>query len=158
MRLPMSEVPGRRSDQFGDFVGMLELGAIDLDASAAVSKQSFGHGLDHTRLARSGGPEKQQVSHGTSRRIQSRQEHLIDLHYLFDCLVLSHDPATKGAFEFSGIVASAVRVEYCGEIRSHKLLSVPDISLSAVASARTTIYENESRHSTRPEPQKQRCR
>jgi hypothetical protein len=31
----------------------------------------------------------------------------------------SHNPAAKGGFKFSGIVAAAVRIEHCGEIGSH---------------------------------------
>src|SRR5579872_666961 len=102
---------------------VLKLRAIDLDAGPRVAEQGLGHGLDHARLARSGRPQKQQIPHRTPRRIQSSQEHLINLYDLLNCLILSHDPAAKGCIKFSSVVAATIWVEHCGEIRSHRSLS-----------------------------------
>ena len=47
MSLAVTQVSGGRADQLGDFVGVLELGAINLDAGSRIPEQSLGHGLDH---------------------------------------------------------------------------------------------------------------
>ena len=107
MRLAVSQVSWRRADQLRDFVRVLKLGAIDLDAGAGVAEQGLGHGLDHPGLTRAGGPEEQQISNRTARRIQSRQKHLVDFDHFLDGLVLTDDSAAKGAFELSGIIGAA---------------------------------------------------
>src|SRR4051794_5877917 len=107
---------------------VLELRTINLDARSRIPEQRFCHGFDHARLARPSRPQEQQIPNWTSRRIQSRQEHLINLYNLLHRLVLSHNPAAKGGFKLSCIVAATVRIEHCGEIRSHKSLSAnPDV-------------------------------
>ncbi len=118
--LAMSEVSRRRTDQLGNFVRVLKLGAIDFNAGARVSEQSLGHGFDHAGLARTGWSEEQQVAHWASGRVEARKEHLIDLYDLFDRLILSHNAATKGGFKLSSIVAATVWIEHCCEVRSHK--------------------------------------
>src|ERR1700756_731716 len=108
MRLPVSQISRRRSNQLRNLMRMLELRAIDLDAGPRVAKQRLGHGLDDPSLSRPRRPQEQQIPHRTSRRIQSRQEHLVDLDDLFDGRILSYNPAAKGAFKLSRIVAAAV--------------------------------------------------
>ncbi len=98
---------------------MLELGAIDLDAGVRIAKQRFRHGFHHARLARPGGPQKQQVPHGTPRRVQAGQKHLVNLGDLFDSLVLPNNAATQSGFKLSSIGAAAVRIEHSSKIRSH---------------------------------------
>jgi len=39
IRLAMSQVSGRRADQFGDLMAVLELGAVDLDHGMSVPYQ-----------------------------------------------------------------------------------------------------------------------
>ena len=107
MGLAMAQVSRRRADQLGDFVRVLEFGAVDLDAGAGVAEERFGHGFDDPGFARAGGPEEQQIANRTSRRIQSRQKHLVDFDHFLDGLVLADDLAAQGAFEFPGIVAAA---------------------------------------------------
>src|ERR1035441_1087422 len=53
MRLPMPQIPRRRSDQFGNLMRMLKFRAVNLDAGPCVPEQSLRHGLDHPRLPRS---------------------------------------------------------------------------------------------------------
>src|ERR1017187_9331004 len=119
MRLPMSQISRRRTNQLRNLVRMLELRAINLDARPRVPKQRLGHGLDHARLARSRGPQKQQVSHRTSRRIQPREKHLIDFDDLFDGCILPHNAAAQGGIKLSSIVAATVRIEHCCQVCSH---------------------------------------
>src|SRR5215469_10685996 len=124
MRLAMAEISRRRSNQLRDLVRMLEFGAVDFDAGPRVAKQRLGHGFDDSGLPRPRRAKKQQISHWTPRGIQACQKHLINLDHFLNGLVLSHNPASQGGFKLSGIVASAVRVEYGCEIRSHELRPV----------------------------------
>ncbi len=121
MRLAVSQVSRRRTDQLGNLVRVLKLGAIDLDAGAGIAEQRFGHGFDHARLAGTGRPQKQQVAYRPSRRVQPGQKHLVDFGYLFDGLFLADDLAAQGGFEVTRIVAPAGRVEHGCEIRSHRV-------------------------------------
>ena len=113
MRLAMAQVARRRTNQFGDFVRVLEFGAVDLDAGAGVSEERFRHGFDDPGFSRAGGPKKQKIANRTPRRIQSSQKHLVDFHHFLDGLVLTDDSAANGAFELSGIVGAARRIEHC---------------------------------------------
>ena len=58
MGFAMAEISRRGANQFGDFVRVLELGAVDLDDSARVADQRFGGGLDDPRLSRTRGAEE----------------------------------------------------------------------------------------------------
>ena len=71
MRLSMSQISRRRSDQLGDLMAVLKLRAIDLDASACIAKQRLRHGLHDARLAAARRSQKQQIAHRSPRRIQS---------------------------------------------------------------------------------------
>src|ERR1700720_4358591 len=42
MRLAMTEIPGRRPDEFGDFMTMLKLAAVDLNDSAWIAEKCLG--------------------------------------------------------------------------------------------------------------------
>jgi hypothetical protein len=54
MGFAMSEIAGRRSDQLGDLMTVLELGAVDLDYRAPIPEQRLGRRLDEPSLARAG--------------------------------------------------------------------------------------------------------
>src|ERR1700688_3223622 len=123
MRLPVPQISRRRSNQLRNLMRMLELRAINLDASPRVAEQRLGHRLDHSRLSRSRRPQKQQVPHRTSRRVQPRQKHLIDFNHLLNRLLLSDNAAAQGAIKLSGIVAATVRIEHCCEVGSHKVVA-----------------------------------
>ncbi len=115
----MSQVSRRRADQLGNLVRMLELGAIDLDAGPRVAKQRLRHRLHHPRFAGAGRPQEQQIAHGTVRRIQASQKHLIDFRYLFDRLILAHNLPAQGSLKVTGVVAAAARIKHGCEVRSH---------------------------------------
>src|SRR6266568_5579407 len=113
MRLAMAEIARRRADQFGDFVRVLELGAIDLDAGAGVAEERLGEGFDYASLARSGRTKEQEVADGASGGVESSEKHLIDLNDLFDGRVLANAFATESSFKVPGIAAPASRVKNC---------------------------------------------
>src|SRR5262245_20932037 len=104
MCLAMTEVSRRRTDQLGDLVRVLELGAVNLDAGARIAKKRFCHCLDDSGLAGAGWPEKKQVADRAPRRVQARQKHLIDLGDLLEGLVLPDDLPPQRTFKVAGIV------------------------------------------------------
>ena len=57
--LPVTQVAGRGTDEFGDFVAVLELRAINLNDRAHVAKKHFRRGFDQASLSGTRGPEKQ---------------------------------------------------------------------------------------------------
>jgi hypothetical protein len=107
----MAEISRRRADQLRNFVRVLELGAIDLDAGAGIAEQRFGERLDDASLARPSRPEKEQIAHRASRGIQSGQEHLINFDDLFYRRILANDLAAKAGFEVPGVSAPACGVK-----------------------------------------------
>ena len=157
MSLAMSQISRRRADQLRDLVGMLKLRAIDLDAGMRVAEQRLGHRFHHPRFARAGRAQKKQVAHRTSRRIQSRQKHLVDLGHLFNSLVLPYDAAAQCGFKFPSIVAAAVRVQHGSQIRSHILTSSPgrisrpfQPGSTSIASATPTLLDDKICQSEQP--------
>src|SRR6266436_6329514 len=70
---------------------MLKFRAVHFDQGARVPKQYLCRRFHNARLARTGRPQKQQISHRAARRIQSGAEDLIEIHKRFDGLVLPHD-------------------------------------------------------------------
>ena len=56
MGFTVPEIAWGRSDQFRDFVRVLELSTIDLDAGAGIAEQRFRESFNDAGLPRSGGP------------------------------------------------------------------------------------------------------
>src|SRR3954471_15547625 len=111
MSFAMTEVSGRRSDEFGNLVAVLKLGAVDLDASSNLSKQSFSDRFHYPRFACARGSQKQQVADGAIWGIQTCQKHLVDLCHFENGIVLTDDPATKIALKILGLGSSPCRIE-----------------------------------------------
>jgi len=61
-----------------------------LDAGAGVAEERLGQSLDDTGFPGTGGPQKQEIPDRARRGVQSGQEHLVDLDYFVDGLVLSN--------------------------------------------------------------------
>ena len=111
------------------------------------------HGFHHARLARSRGPQKQQVPHRTSRRIQPRQKHLIDFDDLFDGRILPDNLAAQGGIKLSSIVAAAVRIQHGCEVCSHKVvirLAPVGDSFSRPSRPFTRVSRTPASHSVSP--------
>jgi hypothetical protein len=121
MGLAVTQVARRRTDQFGDFVGVLELGAIDLDAGAGVSEERFRESFHYARLTRPRWAEEKQIADWASGGIQSREEHLVNFDYLLNRGVLPNDLAAKSAFKVAGVSAPATGIENRAGCRLHSL-------------------------------------
>ncbi len=111
MRLAVPQISRRRTNQFRDFVRVLELGAVHLDYRARIAKQHFGRGFHHPRLARAGWPQKQQVPHRTPRRIQPRAKDLVQVHNRLYRFILPHNLASQPRFKIPGFHAALAWVE-----------------------------------------------
>ena len=75
--LAMSEVARRRTDQFGDLVRVLKLGAIDLDAGPRIAEQGFRHRFNDAGLTGSGWTKQQEVADRAVGGRHAGEEHLI---------------------------------------------------------------------------------
>ena len=58
MSLAMAEVAWRGDDQFGNFVRVLEFGAVDLDTGARVAEEGLRHCLNDSSFSRTGGTKE----------------------------------------------------------------------------------------------------
>src|ERR1041384_7026839 len=74
----MTKIARRRSDQFGDLVGVLKLCAVDLDNRVAISEKDIRGGLNHVSLTRAGWSEKEHRAQRPSRVRHPRLEALIE--------------------------------------------------------------------------------
>jgi hypothetical protein len=84
----MPEIAWRGTNEFGDFVGVLEFRAIYFNHGLTVPEQGLRCCLHDARLPHTGRPQKQEVPYRTARCIQSRTEHLIKLDQCLYCSVL----------------------------------------------------------------------
>ncbi len=94
MRFAMPQVSGRRADQLGNLMTVLEFRAIDLDDCARIAHQRFGGRFHDAGLAGSRWSQKKEVPDGTARRRHSRQIHLINIDDLLDSFILPDDHAS----------------------------------------------------------------
>src|SRR5690242_8215112 len=100
MRFPVAEIARGRADNFGDFVGVLEFGAVDLDDGAWAAEQNFGGGFDDAGLARAGGAEEEQVADRAAGRVESSGEDLEQLDERLNAVVLADDLRAQCVLEF----------------------------------------------------------
>src|ERR1700689_934197 len=99
MRFTMAEVSGRRADQLGNLVAVLELRAINLDNRAGILQHRFSRGFHDASLAGSGGTKEEEVSDRTTWRGHAGQVHLIDVDDLLYGFVLADDQPAQANFE-----------------------------------------------------------
>jgi hypothetical protein len=86
-------------------MGMLKLSTINLDAGASIAEQRSRHDFYDSGFAGAGRSQKQQISHGASRRIEASQERLVDLHHVFYGLILTDNFPVQGIRKFSRVFA-----------------------------------------------------
>src|SRR5215470_12503645 len=99
MRFAMPQVSRRRTDQLGDFMAVLKLRTVDFDHRTRILEKDLRCSLDDPSLSRSSRSEEQKIPDRTSRRIQTREVHLINIYDLLNCLVLSDDHATEASVQ-----------------------------------------------------------
>src|SRR6266478_9047403 len=112
MRLPMPQISRRRANQLGNLMGVLKLRAIHLDHRAGVSKENLGSRFHDARLARTGRPEKQQISYRTAWRIQSGAKDLVQVHQCLHTLFLSDNFPPQRGLEIDRVRAALVGIEW----------------------------------------------
>ena len=111
MRLAVAEITRRRADEFSNFVRVLELGAIDFNNQARISKKDFRGGFHNARLAGAGGTKKEQIADGAAGRVEAGAEDLIEVNERLHAFLLANDPGAKRLVEITGIVAADCRVQ-----------------------------------------------
>src|SRR5215469_18574760 len=116
MSFAMPQISRGRTDQLGNFMRMLKLCAVDLDAGARIAKQCLRHRLHHARLARTGRSKEQEIPHRTSGRIEPSQKRLIDLRHFFDGLFLANNIPMQGIRKRNRLSVATRRIQRDGEI------------------------------------------
>ena len=111
MRFAVAQVARRRTDQLGNFVGVLELRAVHLDDRARIAKQDLRGGFHDARLARTSGAEEQQVPYGTAGRAHSGAEDLIQVHDGANAFFLPDDLVAQGVLELLRLDAAKRGIE-----------------------------------------------
>ena len=100
MRFAMPQISGRRADQLGDLMAMLELRAIDLDNGVRIAHQAFGHGFHQPGLARPGRAEEQEIADRAAGRLHAGEISLVHIDNLVDGLLLSDDFLAQAGTQF----------------------------------------------------------
>src|ERR1700720_1134582 len=110
MSFAVAEIPWGRTDDFGDFVGVLEFGAVDLDDGAGTAEENFGGGFDDAGLAGAGGAEEEQIADGAAGRVESSGEDLEQLDEGLNAVVLADDFRAQRVLKFNGVRAADTRI------------------------------------------------
>src|SRR5260370_73661 len=110
MRLAMSQIPWGRANQFGNFMRVLEFGAVNFDHGAGVAKENFRSRLHDACLPRACRPKEQQVPYRAAWRIQSGAKDLVHAHHHRHSILLSDDFPYQRALEINRIRAALARI------------------------------------------------
>src|SRR5208337_68131 len=106
MSFAMPEIAWRRTDEFRDFVGVLEFRAVDFDDQVGIAKENFRGGFDNTGLSGTRGSEKEEVANRTARGIKASVEDLEEVHKGLNAFFLSNDLGAKRLMEVARVVAA----------------------------------------------------
>src|SRR5438045_1796912 len=120
MGFAMAQISWRRTDQFCDFMRMLEFRAIYLNNRSGIAEQNLRRCFHDARLARAGGPEKEQIAYWPSWRVQPGAKYLIQVHQRLYSLFLTDDFRPQGAFKVTRVVAADARIELLPNRWFHK--------------------------------------
>jgi hypothetical protein len=111
MGFAVAEIARGGANKFGNFMGMLEFGAVDLDDHAGVAKEDFRGSFDDAGLAGAGGTEKKQIAHRAAGRVQAGAEDLVEVDKRLHAFFLADDTGTKRLVEIAGIAAADCRIQ-----------------------------------------------
>src|SRR6266480_2887214 len=106
MGLAMAQIAGRRTNQLGNLVRVLELRAIDLYDRARIPKKDLGRSFHNARLSRTGWTEEQQVAYRAAGRIQSGTKHLKHVNQGLHTLFLPYDLCSQGRLKITRVIAA----------------------------------------------------
>src|SRR5215472_2569736 len=126
MSFTMPEIARRRTDQFGDFMTMLEFGAIDFDYRSSISDHRFGERLDEPRFTRSRWTQEQKVADRAAGSVHSGQKSLIDINDLINGIVLSNDPLVQICVELLCLASTLNGIQPF--ICAHHAITLPPAS------------------------------
>ena len=109
MRLAMAQISGRRADQLGDFVAVLELGAIDLDDARADRLPGSPPWLPPAgSCPNPSAPETGRLPIGRPGLRHPGQMSLVDVDDLLDRLVLADNPLPQIRVELFRVESRSV--------------------------------------------------
>src|SRR5260370_39507944 len=106
VRFPMAKITRRRADEFGDFMTVLKLAAVDLNDSAWIAEKRLGGRLHGACLPGTRRPEEQEVSNRSAIWRKPGEISLISPNDLVDCLFLPYDEAMKFCLKILGLRSS----------------------------------------------------
>src|SRR5262249_1876116 len=110
MCFAVTQISGRRSDELGDFMAMLELRAVDLDHRSRVSCQGFGSSFHQSRFSGSGWSQEQEIANRPARANHARQVRLVDVDNLLNRFILTHNLAAKTGLKILRVTARQCRI------------------------------------------------
>src|SRR5258708_38268255 len=100
MSFPVAEIAGGRADDLGDFVGVLEFGAVDFDDGTGAAEKNLCGGFNDAGFAGTGGAKEEQIADGASGGVESSGEELDQLDEGLDAAVMADDFSAHGVLKF----------------------------------------------------------
>jgi hypothetical protein len=110
MSFAVAEIARGRADDLGDFVGVLEFGAVDFDDGAGAAEENLRGGFNDAGFAGAGGAEEEQIADGASGGVESSGEDLEQLDEGLNAVVLADDFRAQGILKFNGVRAADTRI------------------------------------------------
>src|SRR5207244_4309022 len=117
----VAEVARRGANELGNLVGVLKFRAIYLDDRAGIPKQDLRRRFDDAGLSRARRPEKEEVSYGAARRVQSGTEDLVHVDQGLYTFLLANNLGAQGTMKIPRIVAAYGWVQLVADSSSHRL-------------------------------------
>src|SRR6185369_15323582 len=111
MSFAMAEISGRRADQFGNLMTVLELCAVYLDHCASIPHQALGGRFHQSSFPRSGRPHEQEVADWPAGARHARQVGLIDIYDLLNRFVLAYDSLAQARLQSFSFISSLRRIQ-----------------------------------------------
>src|SRR6266704_838959 len=102
----MTQISRGRADEFGNFVTVLKLAAVDFSNSARIAEKRLRRGLDCACLSGTRRPEEQEVSNRSAIWRKPGEISLISPNDLVDRLLLPYNEAMKFCLKIVGLRSS----------------------------------------------------
>ena len=141
MRFPVSQIAWRRTNQFSNLVGVLELRAIDLDDRAGIPKQDLRRRFDDAGFSGSSGPQKQQVPYRAPRRIQAGAKHLVQVNQRLYGLFLTHNLRSQRRLKINRVRAALAWIERKSVVVHDRLLANPPVRVAVPLASPIKLFQ-----------------